>query len=550
MPTIDIDDASLYYERIGQGPAVLFIHGMCGDAEVWADQASRLSDRYTCVRYDRRGHTRSARGSRAVTDALHADDAAALITALDLAPCLLVTSSGGAAIGVEVALRYGHLLRGAVFSEPPLFCLDSEAGQDLMADVAPPLEEALATGGPRAAVDAFFSVVCPGLWSRIDDARRDRYRANADIGLTDLDAPSLSATPADLASVTVPALVLAGDQSHPSLRSVAHRLAATLADARFVELADCGHVTYAEQPDAFAHAVSVFAAELDRRARPPSHDFWRCTMNCPTAEGEEVRRFEVRSNDGISLAVWVEGDGPALVMVHGSIADHTTFDPFVDVLRQHLTTYAMDRRGFGASGDGSAYAIERDFEDVAAVVDAVADRTGGPVALWGHSYGANCAMGGAALTSNVHHLVLYEPSLGLTYPPGAIDAIEASLAAGDREAAITAVLRDILEMDEEEIDAMRVSPLWSVRLAAAHTVPRECRVEDGWVYRVGQFDGVAAPTLLLAGSESVAEVRKATDEAAAAMPRAEIRQLDGHGHFAHKTDPAMVDAIVRTFISS
>lgn len=269
MPTIDVNGATLYYERTGDGPPVLFIHGMCGDAEVWADQAARLSDRFTCVRYDRRGHTRSTRGNRTVTDALHADDAATLIEALDLAPCLLVSSSGGAAIGVEVALRHGHLLRGAVFSEPPLFCVDRDAGQTLMADVVPRLDEAVAAGGPRAAVDAFFSLVCPGLWSRLDDHRKDRYRANAEIGLTDLRSPSLDATTADLAAVTTPALVLAGDASHPALRSVAHRLAAMLADARFVELEDCGHVTYAEQPDEFARAVVVFAAELDRRAATP-----------------------------------------------------------------------------------------------------------------------------------------------------------------------------------------------------------------------------------------------------------------------------------------
>lgn len=124
MPTIDINDTTLYYQRTGQGPAMLFVHGMCGDAEVWADQARRFSDRFTCVRYDRRGHSRSARGTSTISDALHADDAAALIEALELGPCLLVGSSGGAAIGVEVALRHGHLLRGAVFSEPPLFSLD------------------------------------------------------------------------------------------------------------------------------------------------------------------------------------------------------------------------------------------------------------------------------------------------------------------------------------------------------------------------------------------------------------------------------------------
>ena len=77
-------------------------------------------------------------------------------------------------------------------------------------------------------------------------------------------------------------------------------------------------------------------------------------------------QFQVEGRDGTPLAVWTEGAGPALVLVHGSIADHTTFDPFVAVLRDGLTTYSMDRRGFGASGDTAPYAIERDFEDVAA----------------------------------------------------------------------------------------------------------------------------------------------------------------------------------------
>ena len=265
MPTIDITDTTLYHERVGNGPAILFVHGMCGDAEVWADQARRFSDRYTCVRYDRRGHSRSRRGDATVSDAVHADDAAALIEALGLAPCLLVGSSGGAVIAVEVALRHGRLLRGAVFSEPPLFCLDRAAGQAIMEELGPRLEAATAAQGPRGAVDAFFSLLCPGLWSMLDETRKDRYRANADIGLTDLQSPSLDVAADDLAAVTIPTLVLAGDTSHPSLRSVAHRLAAALPDARFVEFDNCGHVTYAEQPDAFATAVSVFAAELDRR---------------------------------------------------------------------------------------------------------------------------------------------------------------------------------------------------------------------------------------------------------------------------------------------
>lgn len=264
MATIDISDISLYYERVGKGPAILFVHGIFGDADAWTDQAARLADRYTCVRYDRRGYSRSTGGSATITDALHADDAAALAEALGLAPCLVVGSSSGAAITVDVALRHPRVLRGVVVSEPPLFSVYPDAGQALMSEVGPRIDEAMATGGPPAGVDAFMSTVCPGLWSIVDDDRKDRYRANADIGFTDLQSPSLDTTPADLAAIARPALVLSGSESHSSFRSVAHDLAAALPDARFVELEGSGHVTYAEVPDEFENAVRVFAAELDR----------------------------------------------------------------------------------------------------------------------------------------------------------------------------------------------------------------------------------------------------------------------------------------------
>jgi pimeloyl-ACP methyl ester carboxylesterase len=269
---------------------------------------------------------------------------------------------------------------------------------------------------------------------------------------------------------------------------------------------------------------------------------------------DAVGQFEVRSRDGTRLAVWVRGEGPPVVLVHGSIADHTGFDALVGVLQSEVTTYCMDRRGFGASddgpgaGQGGSYAIEDEFDDVAAVVDAVARRAGRPVTLWGHSYGANCALGGAALTPDVERLVLYEPSFGLAYPPGSIERIEAALAAGDREAAIEEVLVGILELDEEDVRAMRASPLWPVRVAAAHTVARECRAEQGWVFTPGRFDAVTAPTLFLTGSETVPSIAAATEAAAAAVAGAEVRVLDGHAHLAHRTDPALVAGVLTELV--
>jgi pimeloyl-ACP methyl ester carboxylesterase len=234
-------------------------------------------------------------------------------------------------------------------------------------------------------------------------------------------------------------------------------------------------------------------------------------------------------------------------MVHGSIAEHTTFDSFVEVLADAFTTYSIDRRGFGASGDGEQYAIERDFEDVAAVIDDVAARTGDDVALFGHSYGANCALGGAA-SSDVHHVVRYEPSFGLQYPPGAIEAMEAALAAGENERVLVAILKEFAEMTDEEIDEMRSSAIWPVRLAAANTIPRECRAEHGWVDVPGQFDAVSAATLLLAGSDTPAGLADITPRVAASLPDARIHLLEGHGHMAHKTDPAMVAAVIQEFV--
>jgi 3-oxoadipate enol-lactonase len=261
MPTTEIRGTTIHHEQAGEGPDLLFVHGMCGDARVWTGQVERLADRFTCTTYDRRGHSRSPRGDAPESDATHADDAAALIEALDLAP-VVVASSGGARITTELLRRRPDLVRGAVLSEPPLLSLDPEAAAPFRDELVPLVEAALARGGPEAAVDAFFAFVCPGLWARIDEATKDRYRANAPAMLAELEAPPNRITTEDLAAVSTPVLVLRGAASHPTLRSIAGTLARSLPDARFVEIPDCGHVTYVEQPEAFAAAVTAFAREI------------------------------------------------------------------------------------------------------------------------------------------------------------------------------------------------------------------------------------------------------------------------------------------------
>jgi pimeloyl-ACP methyl ester carboxylesterase len=268
MPAIEIRDTTLYYESTGDGTPLLFIHGMCGDADVWRGQVRRLANRFRCVTYDRRGHTRSAMGDQAESVPTHAEDAAALITALGIQP-IVVSSSGGARIAVELSRRHPGLLAGAVLAEPPIFGLDQHADDALVAELAAVVRPAATRGGPPAAVDAFFALMCPGLWSTLDEAAKDRYRANAHMMLAEFGGPRYSLSVDDLPTVTVPALVVAGTTSHPALRSIARVLARGLPDARFVELDGSGHVTYAEQPDEFAHAVAAFATELQRTATRP-----------------------------------------------------------------------------------------------------------------------------------------------------------------------------------------------------------------------------------------------------------------------------------------
>jgi pimeloyl-ACP methyl ester carboxylesterase len=260
---MSLNGAKLFYKECGSGAPVLFVHGMCGTANVWDDQVNRLAGHFRCVSYDRRGHSRSTLGGiEHRTVEMHADDAAALIRNLGLAPCMVVGSSGGARVAMDVVLRYPELLCGAVLSEPPLFALDSAGAAQVQAELRPILGQAVAAGGPRAAVDAFFEYMCPGLWRTIDDERRDVYRANASELLPDLQMPIYDVGQEDLTAVRVPCLIVRGDKSHPVLMNIADLLAATIPDAELVVLRKSGHVTYAEQPVAFAEAVLAFSQQL------------------------------------------------------------------------------------------------------------------------------------------------------------------------------------------------------------------------------------------------------------------------------------------------
>jgi pimeloyl-ACP methyl ester carboxylesterase len=259
MPEIEANGVPLHCEVMGDGPPLIFVHGMCGRGAVWAGQVQRLANEFTCVIYDRRGHGSSGDGDTPHSVPLHGDDFAALVNALGLPPVVYVGSSGGARIGLDVLLRYPELLAGAVSSEPPVFSLNPEQGKAFMSRVVPAVQPRLDAGDLPGAVDAFFEVVCPGLWRLLDETAKEPYRQSGPMLVADLGQPPFVVTPDDLVGVRLPVLGIAGLDSDPFLQGTPRIIAASVPSSELVEFPDCGHVTYAEQPDAFADAVRRFA---------------------------------------------------------------------------------------------------------------------------------------------------------------------------------------------------------------------------------------------------------------------------------------------------
>jgi pimeloyl-ACP methyl ester carboxylesterase len=257
-------------------------------------------------------------------------------------------------------------------------------------------------------------------------------------------------------------------------------------------------------------------------------------------------RHTITSADGTRIAVWSSGQGPPLLLIHGATADHTTTWRLVlSSLERHFTVHAMDRRGRGGSGDGGAYELQREAEDVAAVVDSI----GGRVHVLGHSYGALCAIEAALLTARVERLVLYEgvPVRGADgYPPGLIERLESLLAAGDQEGVLTTMYRDLVGLPPAELELLRAqTDAWKVRLGNARTLPREAGTEQGYRFVAERFRSVAAPTLLLVGGESPSREHENARVVAASLADARVVELPGQQHVAMYTAPDLfVDEVV------
>lgn len=253
------------------------------------------------------------------------------------------------------------------------------------------------------------------------------------------------------------------------------------------------------------------------------------------------------SRDGTPIGYFRSGQGRPLVLVHGGTADHTRWRTVLPLLEPHATVYAIDRRGRGASGDAPEYAIEREYADIAAVVDAVADAAG-PVDLLGHSYGAICSLEATLLTAAVRRLVLYEPPILAPAPSETHDRLVELLAQDRRAEIIETFFQEIVGMPEEQLDMLRSLPSWPSRVAAAHTVVRELLVDPPYPFDAARFASLGAPTLLLAGGDSPQFLRASTDALASAIPGVQLVTLAGQQHIAMDTAPDRFVAEVLGFL--
>ncbi|MBI1801991.1 MAG: alpha/beta hydrolase [Chloroflexi bacterium] len=256
----------------------------------------------------------------------------------------------------------------------------------------------------------------------------------------------------------------------------------------------------------------------------------------------------IRSKDGTPIAFEVSGSGPPLVLVHGTGGDHTGWRPILPALTDHFTVYTVDRRGRGGSGDAPEYNVEREFEDVAALVDSI----GAPADLLGTSYGALCSLEAALRTSHVRRLVLFEPPMQTgvksIYPPREVAEIQALLAAGKREAALELFSRKIIEALPEEFERGRADPSWPVRVANAHLILREMKSVNEYLFNAERVAKVTTPTLLMMGGDTALFLATGIRLLKQALPNNQVVELPGLRHSAMGIAPELFVREVKAFL--
>jgi pimeloyl-ACP methyl ester carboxylesterase len=256
----------------------------------------------------------------------------------------------------------------------------------------------------------------------------------------------------------------------------------------------------------------------------------------------------VASADGTVIAFDRYGDGPPVIMTVGAFSTRSQTEPLAQALASRFTVLNYDRRGRGDSGDTVPYSVEREFDDIAALIG----QAGGSAAVFGHSSGATLALKAAASGLPITHLVLYEPPFNTGDSDPALAAgfageLAELVAAGRRGDAVELYQAKAAGIPQEVVAQMRQAPFRPGLEAIAHTLAYDAAIIADRSLPARELTTVTVPALVITGDQSPPFLRNAARAAAEQMPRGRLAVLPGQGH---DINPDATAPVIADFLAS
>jgi pimeloyl-ACP methyl ester carboxylesterase len=257
---------------------------------------------------------------------------------------------------------------------------------------------------------------------------------------------------------------------------------------------------------------------------------------------------KVISKDGTAIACDQSGEGPPIILVVGAFNDRSTGAPLAAQLSEPFTVFNDDRRGRGASGDTAPYAIEREIEDLAALIT----EAGGSSSVFGYSSGAVLTLKAAASGLALSRLALYEPPFLLDdeFPKLAQEIsvrLTELLSSGRRGDAVELYQTEMVGIPAEIVAQLRQAPFRPALENSAHTLVYEATILGDMSVLAQQLPSIMVPTLVISGGNSQARMRSAAQTLADALPNAQHRSLVGQ---THDIVPAVLAPVLEEFFAS